>query len=137
MYKFIKEGNYIKILSNENRVLEIKAKDVLLLTDLFSLGDRYYVRVELKYGLKDFIKKLEKDCIEETEEFEKCDDYILLKLKYRYKKFETKFANCISSDLKCGKKFNIKFEICGISWIGQLGNRRQVLCYKLNEIELI
>ena len=115
MFKIKEHGNkYKEIIDQNDQKIKIKAKYVELMSEIFSMKDKKYIRIRIEKGLKVYLEKLEEFCIENgNDTFIINKDEIIIKVPYRYNKLEC----IIRREIKRGERVDIDFEICGISQI--------------------
>jgi hypothetical protein len=126
--KFIPTQYYIAIKSNPI------SYECIAHSDAFLIGDKWYIRVSIDSG----INAVDDACRNYAEgrnlTYKSCifENSILVKIPFRYKKFEVNTYNCTMYDCFKGQNLNVTIQPMSLSLI----NNSYICTFKLTSLKL-
>ena len=130
--KFKKYNDYISISSQSINI------DTNLTTDIFELNKKWYIKCDISH-VKHQIADLDNKCAIYASKkglfYRSCifENSILIKIPFRYKKFEARCENCTFYDLNAGHYVHVSFLPISIS---EFKPNEYTCCFKLIQIKL-
>ena len=105
-------------------------------SDVLVLGKKRYIRLKIEGGLLEFLKSLDSYCINTFEKFSSSisNDTILVKLPFRYNKYEIDYVGQASSDdFRDGELIKSTIEVTGV-----VMNKYSSMCtFKLTRLDVV
>lgn len=126
------------VIQSKGNYFQIKSKNIEgecnVHSDVFQLKNKWYIRCILSGPLLTEFQNIDAFCSQHANEYKSCihENTVLVKIPYRYKKFEADIENCSFHELKAGHKVTISFIPISISKIGKFFT----CCFKLKRIIL-
>lgn len=130
---FRKYNTHVKIVS------DVLKCETILQSDLFQLDEKWYIKILLSNNILNTIADIDNKCLMYAQKqgyiYRSCiyENTLLIKIPYRYKRFEAKCENCSFYELKRNHKVDIEFEAVSISNIKE---SNYTCCFKLKNLKL-
>lgn len=109
--------NGFKKLTWDNSPLILDVVDTFCLTDIFQLEGKHYFRLKPHGSLVDYITRIDDFCDSQCQNYSRIisSDGILVKIPYRYKKYEVLYEDGANSgNIKSGNIINCSLAVLGV-----------------------
>jgi len=134
MFNLSAPYNGFRKLTHNNSPLVLDIVDTCCLTGIFQIAGKHYFRLKPHGSFADYVTTIDNFCESRCQNYTRAlssDDGVLIKIPYRYKKYEVSYEDGANSgNIKQGNIIN-----CSITVIGIFSTQNITTCaFKLTSI---